>query len=78
MSLGTDIVYQLSLVEQQPDDTVESLAERLFFVQMEVLSANVGGDIISSEVRLCSLPADIQEGWIQRAKKMFQENVSGN
>ena len=72
-SVGEDIKYQMSLAKRESGETDEHLAIRLYHVQMEVLSANAGRDLVSNDpsdpFQFEKLDATTREGWIQKAKE---------
>ena len=72
MGLFDDIAYQMSRIQRKPDESNESLAKRLYKVQMDVYSANAGSDIIgmglSDPFRFENLDPNTQKDWIEKAK----------
>ncbi len=72
MGLFDDVAYQMSMIQRQPGESNESLARRLYKVQMDVYSANAGSDIISMGLsdpfRFENLDPIVQKDWIEKAK----------
>ena len=72
MGLGQDIAYQMSLVKRESGESDEHLAERLYYVQMEVLSANAGCNLVSNDqvdlFQFKNLNPEIRNNWIEKAK----------
>ena len=73
MSATSDVEYQLSKVKRRDGESDEALARRLYYLQMEVYSANAGRDLVSdSETDPSSfrnLSTEVQQGWMTFAKK---------
>jgi len=68
-SATDDVKYQLSQVKREPKETDEDLARRLFYLQIEIHSANVGHDLYQGG-DFERLDPEIQTGWMERAKKI--------
>lgn len=72
MSIGEDIAYQMSLVRRLKEESDEQLAERLYMIQMDVYSANVGYDIVPNTsydpFKFKNLGLKTRELWIEKAK----------
>jgi hypothetical protein len=69
--VGRDVEHQLSLIKREPGQSDENLAEVLYNVQMEVLSANAGCDLVTDDpkdpFRWENLDADTKKGWLKLA-----------
>ena len=70
--LGNDIEYQMSRVRRGEGEGDEQLARRMYYLQMEVLSANAGCDLVTNDpldpFRFENLDADTREGWLRKAR----------
>jgi len=68
MGATDDVKYQLSQARREPGETDEKLARRLFYLQMEVYSANAGRDLYEGG-DFERLDPQVQEQWIEKAGK---------
>ena len=64
-SVMKDAEYQMSLVKRNAGESDEDLARRLFYIQKDVLAANVGSDLVSNFDLL--KPRD-KKAWIEKTK----------
>jgi len=72
MGVGRDIEYQLSLIKREKGESNLHLAKRLYYTQMDVLSANAARDLIPNDPKdpfqWDNLDIKIRLSWIEQAK----------
>lgn len=76
MSACADAMSQLLSLKSEEGETAYNLASRMYFLQMEVLSANAGRDLYSWD-DFERLTPDVKASWLLAArKKMATQGAS--
>jgi hypothetical protein len=70
MGAVEDAKYQMEKMRRGKDESIESFARRLYYMQMEVYSANAGRDL---DMAFELLPIDSQEIWIKSAREHYDK-----
>lgn len=74
MTATDDVDYQMKKLIVLPKETVEDLAERMFYLQMEVYSANAGRTLYRLG-EFNSLSKETRKGWFGIAKRKIEGKI---
>lgn len=72
MSSVADVAHQMSQVHREENESDESLARRMFYLQMEVYSANAGVMLYGSG-DFERLSKEMQNSWLSAAHGVNKE-----
>ena len=66
MSATSEVAYHLSQIARTEGETDEKLARRMFYLQMEIYSANAATTLYQ-EGDFELLPDEVQKQWLEKA-----------